>query len=193
MNKNYLLIIPLTLCLSFTLSAEQRKDGLFEQVRPIRVMKIELYDQGSVTEGAHDLAIDTQQGLCETEENVEPELEPFFDTLAGIYVYNKTAVPIRFETVRFFIDKLGNNSYKSKKLSLANIGDVESGATTRLLALLLHTKDGGKYLYPSRGPLPFEAGATNVKFILNGRSASGQRVKTVGKIALVFRDVDRCE
>ncbi len=190
--KAFLIILSISLLpgLSF---AGPSDNSLFEQVRPIRIMKIELYDQGMISEGSHDLAIDTLQNLCQSDDPLKPKPEPFFDTLAGIYIYNNSLQAIRFDSVRFFITKLNKKSYKSKKLSLANIGFVDTGATTRLLALLLQAKDASKFLYPNRGPLPIESGATNVKFILKGINTSGQPVKSVGKIALVFRDVDRCE
>ena len=185
------LALVLSVLFAQSILAEVSDQQLFREVRPVRIMKIELYDQGKISEGQHDVAIDTAQNICIAGEEETPE--PFYDTLAGIYVYNKSNTSVNIQKVRFIIRNLNQKRYRSQKLSLASVGYVDSGSTKRVLALLLHATNGAKFLHPFIGPLPQEPGSTNVKFILTGRNQLGRRVKTVGKIALVFRDLLRCQ
>ena len=174
---------------SFIINIERRR-----RIKSIRILQVNVFDQGSFGDGVRgDIAIDVQQDICNEGEDDEFD-EPFYETMVGLDVTNRSPYLVRFLNFRFKIRNLDGKGthYKSKRLALADIGEVESEKTERMLAFLLAIRGRGKYIYPHQELVPTDVGARNVRFKLVGKRSDGRKFRIRAKTAFVFRNVNRC-
>lgn len=166
-----------------------------------RITAISIFDQGSSTDSTLAAPlIDTTQGICEIIDQDEDgvpesiEYEPFFDTIAGLTVYNRAHVTLTISRVYVIVARYQDTarSFRGRKLSPISIAEIGPGKSVSVQSLMLAAIDGSKYLNGVSSATTISDGFHDMTFVLEGRYSTGRRVTLKAKTTLSFAVRDRC-
>jgi hypothetical protein len=189
MGKELILLKSLLIVITVVLSPA------IAEANSARIVKVAVHDQGAPpTSPRHD--IDVIQDDCDPDPD-NTSLEPFFDTMLSISVVNNLNRDISFHrfgyNLRFSSFVQGRKLIRAKRQGIAgNFLSQANGKQTDVYVFMLRNINGRKYSPSGNFMIPEEAGFTNLRLRLIGRTDDGKIVRLRSNATVSIRNHDRC-
>lgn len=179
------------LSLAAFITPESRAQGFSQSAR---ITSIAFYDKGTIGDGTQgEVVIDTVGGICGGDGS--GTAEPFFETVVGIKVSNTTLYDLRVKSIRIRVPKANGarRHFTSRRLAPVGSNQVPSSKeqSTTVFSLFTEAFDGLKR-FPRFGVIPSELGIRNVTVILALADGRGRTYTLRARVAVAFRNIDRC-
>ncbi len=160
--------------------------------RRFRITSLELLDNG--LGGGTGTGVDTKKNLC-SDEDEDPEYEPFYDSLIRFSVTNDYSGDIYIRKVSYRLrnsDGYGRTHRATKLPPLSGKVVPASSTGNEILAYFMEIQGDDKVFIGSDFTLPDDLGFQKVRFVLRGRNHRGERIVARIRTTLSFDNFDRC-